>query len=119
MGGRAVQCTGLENRQTFTGLVGSNPTPSARYLDLTSFKTAIRHHPGKSRQPVVQHFLSVNIAPAVRGGTAHSRVKNFPGSFDDLVVRHVPLLFGVTKQKATGISRGLQERAGEVRRPAR
>src|SRR5215208_5725493 len=25
-GGRAVQCTGLENRQTLTGLVGSNPT---------------------------------------------------------------------------------------------
>jgi hypothetical protein len=29
MGGRAVEGTGLENRQTLTGLVGSNPTPSA------------------------------------------------------------------------------------------
>ena len=29
MGGRAVEGTGLENRQTLAGLVGSNPTPSA------------------------------------------------------------------------------------------
>ena len=29
MGGRAVEGTGLENRQTRKGLVGSNPTPSA------------------------------------------------------------------------------------------
>ena len=28
MGGRAVEGTGLENRQTRKGLVGSNPTPS-------------------------------------------------------------------------------------------
>lgn len=30
MGGRAVEGTGLENRQALTRLVGSNPTPSAR-----------------------------------------------------------------------------------------
>ena len=29
MGGRAVECTGLENRQSRKRLVGSNPTPSA------------------------------------------------------------------------------------------
>ena len=29
MGGRAVEGTGLENRQVRKGLVGSNPTPSA------------------------------------------------------------------------------------------
>ena|SRR5687768_10416913 len=29
MGGRAVEGTGLENRQTFTRLEGSNPSPSA------------------------------------------------------------------------------------------
>ena len=29
MGGRAVEGTGLENRQTGNRLVGSNPTPSA------------------------------------------------------------------------------------------
>lgn len=30
MGGRAVEGTGLENRQAREGLVGSNPTPSAK-----------------------------------------------------------------------------------------
>src|SRR5450432_1003307 len=29
-GGRAVECSGLENRWTFTGPVGSNPTLPAR-----------------------------------------------------------------------------------------
>jgi hypothetical protein len=29
MGGRAVECTGLENRQRRKAFVGSNPTPSA------------------------------------------------------------------------------------------
>jgi hypothetical protein len=33
MGGRAVEGTGLENRQTRKGLVGSNPTPSANIAD--------------------------------------------------------------------------------------
>ncbi len=32
MGGRAVEGTGLENRQGLTLLVGSNPTPSANSL---------------------------------------------------------------------------------------
>ncbi len=31
MGGRAVEGTGLENRQARKGLVGSNPTPSATF----------------------------------------------------------------------------------------
>ncbi len=30
-GGRAVECTGLENRQTFAGFVSSNLTLSANY----------------------------------------------------------------------------------------
>ena len=29
-GGRAVECTGLENQRALAGTVGSNPTPSAR-----------------------------------------------------------------------------------------
>ena len=33
MGGRAVEGTGLENRQARKGLVGSNPTPSAMRVD--------------------------------------------------------------------------------------
>lgn len=35
MGGRAVEGTGLENRQTWKRFVGSNPTPSAIFLDDT------------------------------------------------------------------------------------
>ena len=31
MGGRAVEGTGLENRQGRKSLVGSNPTPSAKF----------------------------------------------------------------------------------------
>ena len=30
-GGRVVECTGLENRHAFAGIVGSNPTLSANY----------------------------------------------------------------------------------------
>ena len=36
MGGRAVEGTGLENRQTLTGLVGSNPTLPA-YVRIAVF----------------------------------------------------------------------------------
>ena len=32
MGGRVVEGSGLENRQARKGLVGSNPTPSARFF---------------------------------------------------------------------------------------
>ena len=32
MGGRAVECTGLENRQRRKAFVGSNPTPSAKMM---------------------------------------------------------------------------------------
>jgi hypothetical protein len=31
MGGRAVDCTALEMRHTFTGIGGSNPSPSAKF----------------------------------------------------------------------------------------
>ena len=34
MGGRAVECTGLENRRLFTEFVSSNLTPSAKYKKL-------------------------------------------------------------------------------------
>ena len=32
-GDRVVDCAGLENRCTFAGTVGSNPTPSATYIN--------------------------------------------------------------------------------------
>jgi hypothetical protein len=40
MGGRAVEGTGLENRQACKRLVGSNPTPSASVLKLPDFALA-------------------------------------------------------------------------------
>ena len=40
MGGRAVEGTGLENRQTCKGLVGSNPTPSTMSNKLLALRTA-------------------------------------------------------------------------------
>ena len=47
MGGRAVEGTGLENRQTGDRLVGSNPTPSARDRYPVTFFKAVRElsHP--------------------------------------------------------------------------
>jgi hypothetical protein len=36
-GGRAVDCTGLENRRPFTGLVSSNLTLSAKYMEERTF----------------------------------------------------------------------------------
>ena len=53
MGGRAVEGTGLENRQTLAGLVGSNPTPSA------SLRWAHSGHMGY--RPYLRH--SDNRAP--------------------------------------------------------
>ena len=32
--GRAVECTGLENQQTFAGFQGSNPCLSAKFKNL-------------------------------------------------------------------------------------
>ena len=40
MGGRAVEGTGLENRQGRKSLVGSNPTPSASDSNSTPPKTS-------------------------------------------------------------------------------
>jgi hypothetical protein len=47
MGGRAVEGTGLENRQGRKFLVGSNPTPSATFLP-----AAVRAHPEKRAEPL-------------------------------------------------------------------
>jgi hypothetical protein len=45
MGGRAVEGTGLENRQGRKSLVGSNPTPSATFVSNKFIKTQ-----GRSRE---------------------------------------------------------------------
>ena len=40
-GGRAVECTGLENRQGFAPFVGSNPTLSASNLVIYQYLNSI------------------------------------------------------------------------------
>ena len=54
-GGRAVECTGLENRQPFTGLVSSNLTLSARIKDLAVLATR-PHHFSAPLFPFCFHF---------------------------------------------------------------
>ena len=39
--GRAVECTGLENQQTFAGFQGSNPCLSANFYTLIFLLTSI------------------------------------------------------------------------------
>lgn len=41
MGGRAVECSGLENRRLFTGSVSSNLTPSAICLSPADYTAAL------------------------------------------------------------------------------
>src|ERR1700729_749265 len=57
-GGRAVECTGLENRRPFTGLVSSNLTLSAKKQSVT----------GHSRSKVTMRVTSssANSAEVVR-----------------------------------------------------
>ena len=48
--GRAVECTGLENRRPFTGLVSSNLTASATYLILRGLQSFFYIAPHPSHQ---------------------------------------------------------------------
>ena len=60
MGGRAVECTGLENRQRRKSLVGSNPTPSVcepdtivadkRSRGLEAFLSGVAQKPVQARR---------------------------------------------------------------------
>src|ERR1700749_4272739 len=56
--GRAVECTGLENRQGFTAFVGSNPTPSARASINTDLSVRFLFLPTNKarRKPAVSHL---------------------------------------------------------------
>ena len=58
MGGRAVEGTGLENRQARKGLVGSNPTPSAR----TAF-AVVRGHSPFTGKPKVFYAIFIRLPP--------------------------------------------------------
>ena len=54
MGGRAVEGTGLENRQAGDRLVGSNPTPSATELWIRPAQRPL--HYDWSADPGVNHL---------------------------------------------------------------
>ena len=77
MGGRAVEGTGLENRQTGDRLVGSNPTPSAKnrlfttvyagkHQQDTLWYTPFELHMVQVHEPSAEGFLGVRIRPAQR-----------------------------------------------------
>jgi hypothetical protein len=102
-GGRAVECTGLENRRPLTGTVGSNPTLSA-----------IRHI--NSRRSRSDHCDSneagitpVRAAPKGRG--AKRRVippspPNYPSGFDKIAKR-----FWTTRARRSGAKRRIRSAA--------
>ena len=56
MGGRVVEGTGLENRQGFTPLVGSNPTPSATILDYLIVYSGFFIHTSALFPQMTPHF---------------------------------------------------------------
>jgi hypothetical protein len=72
MGGRAVEGTGLENRQTFTRLEGSNPSPSAiiavNWLFLLDFLRLVTLHP-----PTLPTILIDRLRTAGAGCAAEAR----------------------------------------------
>jgi hypothetical protein len=59
MGGRAVEGTGLENRQGVTPLVGSNPTPSAKRSRIVPILA-----PNAEPQIHLQSGIVVRLSPA-------------------------------------------------------
>ena len=65
MGGRAVEGTGLENRQGLTLLVGSNPTPSANLAGQALFGTPFRYQ--------------ISLVIAAMWGNIRARATHWPG----------------------------------------
>src|SRR3569623_761288 len=64
-GGRAVECSGLENRQTFTGLVGSNPTLSVRCTGWVPYNSALAGH-ARRRYRIAPRVSILDPRTAVR-----------------------------------------------------
>ena len=60
MGGRAVEGTGLENRQTGDRLVGSNPTPSARNRYFATVFVQMRRKDTLQYTPIGLHLVRVH-----------------------------------------------------------
>jgi hypothetical protein len=70
-GGRAVECTGLENRRPLTGTVGSNPTPSAMILRETAHASSRWWRTTRPRwfqyAPRMKAILQATLAAALSG----------------------------------------------------
>jgi hypothetical protein len=79
-GGRAVEGTGLENRQRLTSLVGSNPTPSASESSVLGILSSMASS-GSLRIPSISLSSPSQVlclfgwkAPeSLRAGSANSR----------------------------------------------
>ena len=98
MGGRAVEGTGLENRQAREGLVGSNPTPSAnRRIKSNSFIALnanlsnrtlkfdtdcsgfrLFHRPNRRPLAVVSGRIAGDLAKGLVTGDRHNFVSGTP-----------------------------------------
>ncbi len=77
MGGRAVEGTGLENRQGRKSFVGSNPTPSA----ITSLTNPDRRRPTKSAQSGVFPLKPRTSAPIRLADCDPPRTEALCGNF--------------------------------------
>ncbi len=66
MGGRAVEGTGLENRQGWKLFVGSNPTPSAIFLSVLVTKCGAISPPVNRHEQEKPH--SIDKMPVPRRG---------------------------------------------------
>src|SRR4030095_16482089 len=73
--GRVVDCGGLENRYTLTGIVGSNPTASAKWFNGLEWKSAqdsMRRF--KQRKKLVA--VLVAVGPELQLNASGNRVPN-------------------------------------------
>ena len=70
-----VKCNGLENRHTFTGIVGSNPTSSA----VGEFKGCLRaplNNPAEGINGAVAVMLCISVATMSRRCGHHEAPQN-------------------------------------------
>src|ERR1700678_2045860 len=106
MGGRAVEGTGLENRQTRKGLVGSNPTPSTKSPFVTLVPDGPHFSEGRGFVNLSDQPLYISL-----GCAEHELIQWVPrdrptidGRVDD-----AGMLFG-----SVGIGQGLFQRTAMV-----
>jgi hypothetical protein len=79
-GGRAVHCTGLENRQRRKSFVGSNPTPSAILQGFCVDRPRPIGPQDRERLPVGCHLVQLVPRPALLMATARAPSRSFTAS---------------------------------------